>query len=66
MSNKRVLNWMKNHANEYLDCGEVQLTALAEAACQHFDAYGPAPRYDCPDEYFDLAVDAAEWYEKGR
>lgn len=58
-----VYRWMQNHASEYLDeCGEINTTHLAEAACQEFDAYGPPPTYDAPEEYFDWAVEVEAWY----
>lgn len=60
---KDVRRWMTEHVTEYLDeCNEVNCTHLAEAACQEFDAYGPAPDYACPEEYFDWAVDAEDEY----
>lgn len=58
-----VYRWMQNHASEYLDeCGDINCTALAEAACQEFDAYGPPPTYDAPEEYFEWAFEVEAWY----
>ena len=52
---------MREHVD--LDTGEVNTTALAEDACQHFDAYGPAPDYDIPEDLFDWALEIAEGWE---
>ena len=64
MTTKQIVyRWMQNHASEHIDnCGEVNTTYLAEAACQEFDAFGPAPTYDAPEEYFDWAVEVEAWY----
>jgi hypothetical protein len=37
--------------------GEVECTALAEAACTHFEDFDGN---DIPEEYFDIAFEAAE------
>lgn len=58
-----VYRWMQNHAHEYLDeCGDINCTALAEAACKEFDSYGPPPTYDAPEEYFEWAIEVETWY----
>jgi hypothetical protein len=60
-----VERWMKQWAGEYLDdCGEVNMTELAESACDEFNGQGPAPNYDTPEEFFELAFRVAEWFER--
>jgi len=64
-----VKAWMKNeiaaYPNQYIDDGgEVNMTALAEAACMEFDAYGPAPRFEAPKWLFYAAFEVAEEYEE--
>jgi len=39
---------------------EVNTTALAEHACYELDAYGPAPKYKIPEDYFDWALEVDE------
>lgn len=60
---KRVLNTMKQHLvdGEYIDdAGEVELTQLAEDAAATFGLYDGD---DIPEEVFELAYQAGEWYE---
>ena len=57
-TNVKIKIWMKNNTEDYrdLDTGEVNLTELAEAACDHFNGYDGN---DIPEEYFELAFDVA-------
>lgn len=61
--------WMRAeifaHPAMYIDCGEVNMTGLAEAACMEFDAYGPEPRFDIPEMIWDAAFEVAEEYDDG-
>ena len=41
---------------EYLDCGEVQITQLAEDAQDHFNDY-------C-EEFFEWSFEVGEWWAK--
>jgi hypothetical protein len=64
MNKSKVVRWMKDNCSEFLDnCGEVNCTELAEAALVEFDA-GRWLDDDAPEEFFDWAVDVAEWFEK--
>ena len=62
MSEQKVRAYMREEIKEHvgLDTLEVSCATLAESACQHFDAYGPAPEYKIPEDYFDWAVDVEE------
>ena len=63
---RKIADWMKGQLQlgQYIDgCLEVNCTELAEAACQEFDLFGPAPHYDAPEELFELAAAAGEWWE---
>lgn len=59
------IHWMRIHVDEYTDhrTGEVNATALAEAACDEFDGYEGDNGCEVPEEYYDAAVKVAEWYE---
>lgn len=63
---RQITDWMKDQLRlgDYIDeCLEVNCTELAESACQEFDLFGPAPHYDAPEELFELAAAAGEWWE---
>ncbi len=61
-----VKAYMLSCADEHIDnCGEVDMTNLAEDACQNFNAWGPYPNYNAPDEFFDWAFEVTEEWEKG-
>lgn len=67
-SKREIVRWMKDEVlvDHFLaDNGEVEMTTLAEAACGEFDAYGPAPHYDIPEEYFECAYEVATWLAEG-
>lgn len=53
-----VKSWMKVNYVDYIDCGEIQCTQLAEAAADNFDIYEDA-EYTIPEKVYDLAVDVA-------
>lgn len=57
-----VEQWMKDQvlAGEYVDCGEVQLTKLGEAAMHQFNL---GLNDDDQGEIDDLAYEVSEWYE---
>ena len=61
----KALKWMKNqlrHEAETYDYGgDINCTKLAEDAAEELDLYENA-ECDIPDEVFDAAVDAAEWF----
>lgn len=44
--------------------GEVNSTELAELVCADLEAWGPPPTYDCPEDFFDWAIDVAIEYEE--
>jgi len=66
MDKKKVEAWMRLQLQlgEHIDGLEVNCTELAEAACQEFDLYGPPPRYDAPEELFDLAIEISDWWQE--
>lgn len=47
--------------HEYDDCGEINLTKLAESICHQEDLYEGD---DIPERLFDLAFQAAERYKQ--
>jgi hypothetical protein len=56
--NIQIRTFMSNHAEDFRDdCGEINMTGLAEAACAEFDDYGKAPQYDIPETYFECAYE---------
>ena len=57
--------YMRTVASQHYDLGQgaLNMTALAEDACQHFNAFGLPPEYDCPEELFEWALDVAEEFE---
>ena len=58
----KVKAYMRSVIREHvdLDTGAVDTTMLAHDAADHFDAYGPAPSYDIPEEYFDWALEVVD------
>ena len=58
----QVKQYMREEIEEFRDprTGEVNDTHLAEDACNFFDAYGPPPDFDIPEEYFDWAFEVDE------
>lgn len=62
MSEQTVKAYMRTEIAEHVDplTDEVNTTALAEDAAQHLDAYGPAPEYKIPEDYFDWALEVEE------
>lgn len=61
----RVVEYMRSTVHAHLDTvvGEVNLTRLAEDACQRFKAYGPEPQCEIPQDYFEWAFEVAQWYD---
>ena len=57
---KEIKAWMKSHASEYLDCGEVNCTTLAEGAAQEFDLPTYPPKYAIPEEMFEWSFEVSE------
>lgn len=57
-----VQDFMAEHVGEFVDprTGEVNMTTLAEYACDVFDGY--AKGCEIPEEYFELAFIVAEGY----
>ena len=53
-----------NYENPFLSYGEINCTALGEDACQAFNAYGSAPHYDIPEDFFEWAFEVSQWYEQ--
>ncbi len=66
-SEQAVRNYMIGclEQGEHIDrvCGSVNVTALAEDACQHFDASGPAPTCACPEEFFEWSFQIGSAFE---
>lgn len=58
-----VYTWMKDRvlAGDFIDCDEVQLTLLGEAAISDFKLTD-----DDQDDVDDLAYEVSEWYEHSR
>jgi len=54
-----VRNYVRNVAHEHVDplTGEVNQTGLAEDACTFFYGHGPAPDFDVPERYYELAYE---------
>ena len=63
-TNQEIGRWMKTWLTDYVDeCDEVNATALAEAACAHFNDYEAPPAYEIPEAYFEIAAELATAYE---
>ena len=62
-----IKNWMRGELaqfkNDYLNCGEINCTLLAENCADVLNLY-IGDEYTIPEEVFDLAVDVAEEFEK--
>ena len=58
----QVKQYMREVIEEFRDplTEEINTTFLAEDTCNFFDAYGPAPDFDIPEEYFDWALEVDE------
>jgi hypothetical protein len=59
-----VKSWMRSNTDEHLDCGEVNLTGLAENAAHEFDVYEEDSEATIPEWVFEMAVDVAIIYEE--
>jgi hypothetical protein len=66
ITERQVKNWMTNCISEFVDpvTDEVNLTLLAEEACEHFNAYENEDDYRIPDVFFELAFDVGKRYER--
>lgn len=50
---RKIKAWMKANMEDYRDeCGEINATQLAEAACDEFEGWDGN---DIPEVYFELA-----------
>lgn len=63
---ERAKSWMNKaltyETNDYLDCGEVNCTKLAEDAAEALELYADEEA-TIPEEVFDLAAEVAEEFE---
>jgi len=60
----KYFQWMKKNIEDYIDeCGEVDCTSLAENCADNFYIYEDEIDFKIPDEIFDLAVEASQWFE---
>lgn len=59
-SKRAVKNWMRSNTGDAIEGGELNCTILAEQAAQYFDAYGPPPKYDVPEEFFEWSFEVSE------
>lgn len=57
-----IKKWMLRNYQEFIDpeTGEINLTELAESACEYTDGYDRGNGYAVPEEYFEAAFDVAE------
>lgn len=58
-SNKKILDYMDSIVDDYVENGELNMTALAEAACEYFDAY-EGEDYAVPEVFYELAAKMRE------
>lgn len=62
-----IKKWMRENAADHDDgCGGIEMTTLAEAAALVLNLYGPAPKYEIPEEVFEIAYEVSSWYERNR
>jgi len=67
----RVKQWMREYVeeeylillDEKLDENTINMTELAEIACDQFDLFEPPPDFDCPEEVFYWAYEVSCEYE---
>lgn len=63
MERKQVAKWMRFRVEDYVDgCGEVNCTALAEAAADELDIYEDRVEYTIPEFVFEVAFETYEWW----
>lgn len=60
---KWMFRQLDHFRKDYLDCGEVNATVLAENAAHEFDLYEENADATIPEEVFDMAVEISEQFE---
>jgi hypothetical protein len=60
---REIRNYMMNNYEDHIDytCNVLNMTSLAEDACDHFQDY-IGEDYTVPDDYYDTAYEVNEYF----